>query len=226
LEHKQNKASFDNRKFCSFVYSNHKAAGERDRFFRLLSEYKKVDSGGRHLNNSGGPVKDKTVFLREHKFDISFENARYPGYTTEKIVDAFTAGAIPIYWGDPDISKTFNPEAFINCADYSSFEDVVSEVIRIDNDDVLYKKMTEASPLLDCAPSFDTMSAGLDDFLAGILSQKPEDAYRRNRGFWGANYQRKVCGPTNPINSIYKRTLWQWKKNNELFRKIDLLFRR
>lgn len=46
----------EDRKFCSFVYSNGKADEMRDKIFYALSRYKQVDSGGRHLNNicSGG----------------------------------------------------------------------------------------------------------------------------------------------------------------------------
>jgi len=36
---------------------------------------------------------------------------------TEKIVEAFAANCIPIYWGDPSISKVFNSKAFINVLD-------------------------------------------------------------------------------------------------------------
>ena len=39
------------------MYSNNiNSDPVRDLFFRQLSKYRKVDSGGRHLNNIGGPV--------------------------------------------------------------------------------------------------------------------------------------------------------------------------
>ena len=62
------------RKFCAFVVSNSNANGIRRDFFETLSEYKKVDSGGRYLNNVGGAVKDKIEFCSQHKFTIAFEN--------------------------------------------------------------------------------------------------------------------------------------------------------
>lgn len=37
--------------------------------------------------------------LQQCKFYICFENTDEPGYTTEKLFDAFKTGAIPIYWG-------------------------------------------------------------------------------------------------------------------------------
>lgn len=40
--------------FCSFVYSNGKAAHCREKMFEALSKYKQVLSGGRYRNNVGG----------------------------------------------------------------------------------------------------------------------------------------------------------------------------
>ena len=64
--------------------------------FEALSWYQQVSSGGRYKNNIGGPVDDKLKFQRKHKFVIAFENTATPGYTTEKIIGAFAAGAVPI----------------------------------------------------------------------------------------------------------------------------------
>lgn len=49
-----------------------------------LSQYKLVDSGGRHRNNVGGLVKDKYEFDLSYKFSIAFENSSYQEYLTEK----------------------------------------------------------------------------------------------------------------------------------------------
>jgi hypothetical protein len=46
---------------------------------------------------------------------------------TEKITDAFMAGCIPIYWGDLDVVKDFNPRSFIN-ANNRTFDQVITEV--------------------------------------------------------------------------------------------------
>ena len=85
--------------FCSFVYSNDKGNPARVRFFDLLSQYKQVNAGGKLRNNIGQPegVKDKLAFQTRHKFAIAFENSSHPGYTTEKLVEAFAAKTVPIY---------------------------------------------------------------------------------------------------------------------------------
>lgn len=59
------------RKFCSMVVSNNRhASPHRERFFKLLSEYKQVDSGGRLWNNVGGPVSDKLEFVAQYKLSL------------------------------------------------------------------------------------------------------------------------------------------------------------
>jgi len=65
-------------KFCNMVVSNSKRDRKCEEFFYKLSQYKKVDSGGRYLNNIGGPVPDKLDFIKDYKFTMSFENSSYP----------------------------------------------------------------------------------------------------------------------------------------------------
>jgi hypothetical protein len=132
-------------RFCNFVYSN-KRAKERIAFFRMLTQYKKVDSGGRVLNNMGYLVKDKAEFLKPYKFTIAFENSSHPGYTTEKIWEAKKADTVPIYWGNPLIDQDFNPKSFINCHEHRNFDEVIERIIEVDNSDELYKQYL-AEPL-------------------------------------------------------------------------------
>ena len=123
--------------FCCFVASNPRSP-ERNRFFRILNRRLRVDSGGRHFNNVGGPVKDKNAFLRSHKFTIAFENTAHPGYTTEKIVDAMLADSVPIYWGNPEVSRDFNTDSFIDASRFRSLEALADHVIEVHADDALY----------------------------------------------------------------------------------------
>jgi len=125
--------------FCNFIYSK-KRAKERIEFYHKLQKYKKIDSGGKVLNNIGYLVNNKIEFLCQYKFTIAFENSSYPGYTTEKILHAFAANTIPIYWGNPLIERDFNPKSFINCHDYDSFDEVIEKIIEVDNNDDLFIK--------------------------------------------------------------------------------------
>jgi len=124
-------------RFCNFVYSNPRCR-RRNRFFRALSKYKRVDSGGRLMNNMGEPVADKSALQRQCKFTIAFENTSHPGYTTEKIVHAMVAETVPIYWGDPVVHMDFNPASFLNHHDAGSDDALIERVIELDRDDEQY----------------------------------------------------------------------------------------
>jgi len=136
--------SIANRKFCNFVASNGDCQ-ERNQFVQQLSKYKKVDCGGRWMNNIGGPVSDKRKFQSEYKFSIAFENNAYrpqhPGYTTEKIMEPMTVNSIPLYWGNPLIYKEFNTKSFVNFYDFNSEKDMIEYIIELDKNDDKYSEM-------------------------------------------------------------------------------------
>lgn len=160
--------------FCSFVYSNCFAQDKRTEMFTKLSQYKQVSSGGRYLNNIGGAVRDKKEFQSKHKFAIAFENSVYDGYATEKLMEAFAARTIPIYYGDPRVTLDFNPKAFINCSDYSSLDEVVEVVKKIDSNDELYLQIIN-EPVITNNVSDDS----LERFLYQIFDQDQGRAFRR-----------------------------------------------
>lgn len=62
-------------------------------------------------------VEKKEMALCDYMFSIAMENARYAGNFTEKIMDCFATGTIPIYSGDPTIDRFFNPDGIINLKD-------------------------------------------------------------------------------------------------------------
>ena len=66
--------------------------------------------------------KDKIKTISAYKFTICFENVSYPGYVTEKIIDCFVAGVIPIYLGAPDIDKFVPANSFIDMRKFNSCE--------------------------------------------------------------------------------------------------------
>jgi FkbM family methyltransferase len=93
---------------------------------------------------------------KDYKFVIAMENTRVNGYVTEKIVNAFYSGAIPIYWGSQNINDYFNRKAFINVSDFRSFEDCVEYVIHMNEDtrkkmlaEPIYNESNELIHLLD-----------------------------------------------------------------------------
>lgn len=138
------------RKFCSFVASNEGRDNIRKRLVESLSKYKKVDCGGQYMNNigmvipKGTDASGKINFNKQYKFTFAIENTNtYRGYCTEKILDAFKSGCVPIYWGHPNVVDDFDMRSFINANDFASFEELTEYVRKVDNDDVLYRSYFE-----------------------------------------------------------------------------------
>lgn len=191
----QDSAKLLNRGFCSFVVSNPNADPLRDRFFERLSAYKPVASGGRHLNNVGGPVADKLEFCSRYKFNIAFENSAVRGYTTEKIVEPLAAMSVPVYWGNPDIEKDFPSACMVRVRDESDVERAVEEIIRLDNDDAAYLEKCRAETI--DRSDVDWFENRVDSFLTHIIDQPIESAARLAKAGMQRNYrsyQRHALG--------------------------------
>lgn len=195
--------------FCSITISNANRNPVFKELFEALSKYKRVNSGGRWMNNVGGPVADKMTFDRRHKFSIACENSASPGYTTEKLVQAFAAKTIPIYWGDPLVSRVFNTKAFINVNDFASVDEVVNRIKMIDNSDELYLQMMREPALVSEAYNRENQMAVLKRFSDNIFCCPKEEAKRRNRIFWGRKYIDLRLTQERRSNSIFFRSYWE-----------------
>lgn len=204
-----------NRKFCSFVVSNFLGDTFRDDFFRELSKYKTVASGGRHLNNIGGPVKDKLEFCKDFKFNIAFENSISPGYTTEKVMQPLSVDSLPIYWGDPLIGNDFNPEGLIIVKDRADMQRAIEEIIYLDTHDEAYLRKVRATHLIRPVESYEE---ALATFLKNIFEQPLESARRLNRhGF--QSLKRKDL-----ITLYHHDDIIMWPRRT--YRKIRAAFRK
>ena len=106
--------SIQARKFaCTFINNPDPV---RLRFLRELSKYGEVEIFGRYANNY---VEDKVAIGNNYKFVICFENDLYPGYVTEKPLEAWLSKSVPVYWGN-DSGGLLNSAALINCSSYDS----------------------------------------------------------------------------------------------------------
>ncbi len=88
------------------------------------------------------PVKDKIATLANYKFTLCIENVSFPGYVTEKIIEAFVAGTVPVYWGAPDIERIIPAEAYVNADRFNTIDDLIDYLESIDEN--AWLKMLEA----------------------------------------------------------------------------------
>lgn len=180
--------------FANFIASHESEGNIRGDFFKKLCEYKRVESPGKYLNNCsdvGVTVRwdneSKTDFQKKCKFTLCFESTVHNGFITEKITDAFYSDTIPVYYGSPNVTEIFNKDAFINCADYDSFDDVIEKIKELDRDDEKYLAMLRQPILVDPGYTqrvFDDM----ERFVCSIFDQPIENAYRRSRVYIPQEY--------------------------------------
>ena len=134
--------------FACFVASNARGT-ERNRFFRALHRRRPLVSAGRHFNTTGKPLADKMGLLRDFRFNLAFENSSSPGYVTEKLVEPLLAGCVPIYWGDPEVGREFNPSCMINVSDYTSDKVAIDHILEVDSDPQARLALLTAPPFRD-----------------------------------------------------------------------------
>lgn len=94
------------------------------------TKIKKID--GNFMN------EDLIDTYKDYKFVLAMENVCKDGYVTEKIINAFYSGAIPIYWGSNNINDFFNPKSFINVNNFDSLQDCVDYVINMTDDEIYH----------------------------------------------------------------------------------------
>ena len=105
-----------------------------------------VDLYGRGFNE----IATKEEGLCDYMFSVAIENGQYETYFTEKLLDCFATGTIPVYLGSPDIGNHFNMDGIITL---SNEFDV--------SDDIYYSKLDAIKDNLERVKKMEI----LEDFI-------------------------------------------------------------
>ena len=105
------------------------------------------------------PFDTKDQVLSDYMFSVTVENESYSNYYTEKLMDCFASGCVPVYHGTPDLPKMFNPDGVITLTEdfdfsilgedlYQSMLPAVRENFELQRehqmaDDVIYERILE-----------------------------------------------------------------------------------
>eukprot|EP00051_Salpingoeca_urceolata_P024997 m.444190 g.444190 ORF g.444190 m.444190 type:complete len:446 (+) comp20296_c9_seq1:161-1498(+) len=92
-------------------------------------------------NRTTGPAQrlQNFVMFRSYRFVLCMENAVHSGYVTEKIMHAFAAGAVPVWFGTTDALEAFNKHALIFW-DPSNPQPALDEIMALDRDPEAYQR--------------------------------------------------------------------------------------
>lgn len=79
-------------------------------------------------------VNSKATALRDYRFAVIIENEMSDWWFTEKLIDAFSQGTIPIYRGCPDIGRFFNTEGMIRWTELETLKEIIDGLTPEDYD--------------------------------------------------------------------------------------------
>ena len=121
----------------------------------------KIEIFGSGVDN---PIKLKSDGCNDFMFQIAIENGRLKNYFTDKILDCFITGTIPIYWGCPNIGDFFDERGIITFNTPDELKEILESLTKekyssmleyakinfektrdnhTNSDDALYKKIIE-----------------------------------------------------------------------------------
>ena len=97
-------------KLVSAISSNKSwLPGHKKRLDFLNNLPSDVDLFGRGFRE----IEKKEEGLDDYMFSVAIENDVYPSYFTEKILDCFATGTVPIYFGDRGVSNFFDERGIL-----------------------------------------------------------------------------------------------------------------
>lgn len=150
---KERKQAEEKTKFACVFIGNPEPT--RLRAVEQLRLFGQVDVYGPGMGNR---VPSKYPIAKDYKFMLCFENDLFPGYITEKLVDAYLCGTIPLYWGDLGRDPLVNPKAFLNLRDFSSISEFAEEAGKMSDQE--YSKIFR-EPLLLGVPSLEPLAKAI-----------------------------------------------------------------
>ena len=121
----------------------------------------KIEIFGPGVDN---PIRLKSDGCKDFMFMIATENMKEKNYFSEKILDCFITGTIPIYWGAPNIGDFFDARGIITFDTESELKEILQNLTKekynsmlkyaknnfektrdsyTNSDDTLYKKLIE-----------------------------------------------------------------------------------
>ncbi len=129
---------------CSFSSTREPT---REKLKYAVENVLKLDSFGK---STGLVVDSKSSVSRKYGFQICPENDIYPNYVTEKLIEAWACGNIPI-WSGLDSDSIFNPDAYVNATGLT-VEEIQERISNISQEEAIYMR---SLPLIRKIPNLN-----------------------------------------------------------------------
>lgn len=111
-------------KLVSMIYSNKTNLTGHNFRHEIVKNITNVDLYGSGVKY----VEKKSESIIDYMFSITVENCKKDFYFTEKLIDCFMVGTIPIYWGCPSVMNYFNPDGIITFETIPDLQQILSVI--------------------------------------------------------------------------------------------------
>lgn len=145
-----------NKLICSITSNKSMISGHRFRL-QLLNQVTGVDKFG----FSAIPINNKIDVLRDYMFSVVVENQELDFLFTEKIIDCFVTGTIPIYFGCPSIGKFFNMDGIIKFTSIEECQNIINNL----TPEFYHSKMSAIKENFELAKKYVVVDDILYDFI-------------------------------------------------------------
>lgn len=127
---------YEKNKNISIISSDKKYTEGHILRHEVISRFRsKIDVYGRGYN----PIDFKIDGIKDYRFSIVIENCKRDYWFTEKLIDCFVTGTIPIYWGCPSIGDFFNTNGMLIFDNIDDLELILNQC----NEELYYSKLDE-----------------------------------------------------------------------------------
>lgn len=116
------------RKLCSIIASAKKDQIGHKLRHQVVDEIKAQQLPVDVMGMGYAPFEHKWQGLLPYQYSVVIENAQESHYFTEKLLDAYLCGTIPIYWGTRDIGQYFDLDGMIIC---HSANDIIKAIMSL-----------------------------------------------------------------------------------------------
>jgi hypothetical protein len=116
--------------------------------------------------------RDNYQLYHNYKYCLVMENTNLQGYVTEKLLNGFMGGCLPIYYGSSqDVYGVFTGGSFV-FYDVNNPEPAIDMMKQLQSNDTLYEEMLSKPVLKDGLKTLDRYFSMYPDIANGTLNQK------------------------------------------------------
>jgi GT2 family glycosyltransferase len=155
-------------KKISMIYSDKTFSGGHRLRHEVASRIRGIDLFG---SGSLTPIQSKEEGLTDYMFSIAIENSNQKNYFTEKILDCFAVGTIPIYWGCSNIHEFFDSKGIIPFSSVEELEKIVAEI----NEEVYHKNIQAIQRNLELSKTYEVTEDWIyENIFKKMIETKPK----------------------------------------------------